>query len=677
MAGLIAEEFSRPDLKNPSIVWFWFTPFSGLVEQTRAAMKAQFQGLRVRDIQTDRYASGTRSGDVFVMTWASVATSNTETRRLRNDGDTSLGMDQLLISLRDLGFRIGVVVDEAHHGFTRAKEAVRFYRDVMRPEFTLLITATPDDRDVEIFKESAEIAELHRITVSRRDAVDAGLIKEGIKSVAYLATEDQREIIDFGLAAMTDAVQAHESIKETLRNEGLDLSPLTLIQVSSSEESVQKAREQLVKLGVSNQNIASYTATEPDDDLVAVANDDSKEFLIFKMAVALGFDAPRAFVLVSMRGAKDTDFGVQVVGRILRVHRSLQGRVVPETLRFGYVFLADASNQSGLTGAAEKINAIKTELATISPYTMVVSLAGSQSVQVVENGQSRIFDLTPNAENYERSRVPHTSFPLDLLLSPPAKVTPAGSTSTSFLGEKKFTIKDNVLRIFQTERLPISTRELVKCIGASIGIDDRVFAAGFRDATEVTRRQEEIFTRDVQVGTIYARLSDEDIARRSQRVLFEPDYLDPRDLNEVLLERVKLECRQRGWIKDQEEVQRALNLMLATFPTLLRRAARECAAKYADAENTEPLPEFVNAAPTIQTSRLNAYGIMPPDLTEDERQFANIMDSDLTGTIEWWVRNVPRKPHSVGIVLPNGLQYFPDFLVKVKRHWMGAGEGDN
>ncbi|MEI2623657.1 MAG: hypothetical protein V9G23_06975 [Giesbergeria sp.] len=34
----------------------------------------------------------------------------------------------------------------------------------------------------------------------------------------------------------------------------------------------------------------------------------SKEVLIFKVAVALGFDAPRAFTLVSMRGAKDTDF---------------------------------------------------------------------------------------------------------------------------------------------------------------------------------------------------------------------------------------------------------------------------------------------------------------------------------------------------------------------------------
>ena len=53
---------------------------------------------------------------------------------------------------------------------------------------------------------------------------------------------------------------------------------------------------------------------EIDHDLRSVAIDERKEVLIFKVTVALGFAAPRAFTLVSMRGAKDTDFGIQVVG---------------------------------------------------------------------------------------------------------------------------------------------------------------------------------------------------------------------------------------------------------------------------------------------------------------------------------------------------------------------------
>ncbi len=57
---------------------------------------------------------------------------------------------------------------------------------------------------------------------------------------------------------------------------------------------------------------------------------------------------------------------------------------------------------------------------------------------------------------------------------------------------------------------------------------------------------------------------------------------------------------------------------------------------------------------------------MPSDLNHDELAFAEMLDSDLSGTVEWWHRNEPRKPWSVGLILPNGAQYFPDFVVKVK-----------
>jgi hypothetical protein len=43
------------------------------------------------------------------------------------------------------------VVDEAHYGFTHETESMRFYHETMKPDFTLLITATPDDANIEQF----------------------------------------------------------------------------------------------------------------------------------------------------------------------------------------------------------------------------------------------------------------------------------------------------------------------------------------------------------------------------------------------------------------------------------------------------------------------------------------------------------------------------------------------
>ena len=686
MAGMIAEEFAR----EAKIVWFWFTPFAGLVDQASIALKKQFGGLRVRDIQGDRLAMGTRSGDVFVCTWAAVAANNEKARRLRCDGDLSLSLDSLIPSLRELGFHIGVVVDEAHHTFSGATEAVRFYTEVVQPEFTLLITATPDDKDVDKFKRTTGIAELHRVTVSRQDAVDAGMIKVGIKSVAYLAPDDQKALVDFPMAALADAKAVHERIKLELKNVGINLMPLMLVQVATSEkdDDVARARENLKLLGFREEAIASYTAKEPSDDLLAVALDETKEVLIFKMAVALGFDAPRAFTLVSMRGAKDTDFGIQVVGRILRVHRRLQGREVPELLRNGYVFLADAENQTGLTGAAGKINAIRTGLSEISPYTMVVNIAGQNQVQIVRNGQSTMLPVEPSpATQHDLSQgsvvgnyVANGSLSgamqnvLDgfVLAMPEAQTEQTRRIAATLSGASRFNLKISGLK-FKTERMPLGTDALLACIGGKIAIGERELNEGRRAKTTVIRREEEIFTRTVIDTKYQARISEAEIARRAQRVLFEPDYLDPRDLHAVLIKRLQSEYEARGFESDERDLELVLDLILVAFPNLIRQAARECAAQYAELMDTSPLPDNIELLSGARTSRLNIYGVMPPDLNRDEISFAEMLDSDLSGTVEWWHRNEPRKPWSIGLILPSGAQYFPDFVVKVNGRALGGG----
>ena len=686
MAGMIAEEFAR----EAKIVWFWFTPFAGLVDQASIALKKQFAGLRVRDIQGDRLAMGTRSGDVFVSTWAAVAANNEKARRLRRDGDLSLSLDSLIPSLRELGFHIGVVVDEAHHTFSGATEAVRFYTEVMQPEFTLLITATPDDKDVDKFKRTTGIAELHRITVSRQDAVDAGMIKVGIKSVAYLAPDDQKALVDFPMAALTDAKAVHERIKQELQNAGINLMPLMLVQVATSEkdDDVARARENLKLLGFREEAIACYTAKEPSDDLLAVALDETKEVLIFKMAVALGFDAPRAFTLVSMRGAKDTDFGIQVVGRILRVHRRLQGREVPELLRNGYVFLADAENQTGLTGAADKINAIRTGLSEISPYTMVVNIAGQNQVQIVRNGQSTMLSIEPNqtaqhdlaqdsgmgvyVANGSLSGAMQNVLDGFVLAMPEAQTEQTRRIAATLSGTSNFPLKIPGLK-FKTERMPLGTNALLACIGRKVAISERELNERRRAKTTVIRREEEIFTRTVTDTKYQARISEAEIARRAQRVLFEPDYLDPRDLHAVLIKRLQSEYEVRGFEYTEHELDLVLDLILVAFPSLIRQAAKECAAQYAELMDTSALPDSIELPSGARTSRLNVCGVMPPDLNRDEIAFAEMLDSDLSGTVEWWHRNEPRKPSSIGLILPSGAQYFPDFVVKVNGRTLGNG----
>ena len=706
MAGLIAEAFASPDHRhNTRIVWFWFTPFANLVEQAKGVLKRDFPGLRVRDLASERVAYSTQSGDVFVTTWASVAARNAETRKLRTSGDLSLALDEFIPGLRQADFRIGVVVDESHHGFTSATEAVRFYRDVMRPDFTLLITATPDDADVEKFRKAAGISELHRHRVSRQDAVDAGLIKDGVQCIAYLAPDNQETLSDIPATALAEGWQTHNTIKKQLAEIGINLTPLMLVQVgnkgNAGTSAIQEAKTRLLELGVPEDVIAWYTADEPNDDLLAVALDESKEVLLFKMAVALGFDAPRAFTVVSMRGTKDTDFGVQVVGRILRVHRRLQSRAIdqslPALLRCGYVFLAEAESQSGLIGAGEKINAIQTELSGISPYTMQVRIAGETQVQVVKNGQTTLLPQPymppvwkPATDSESEPTAAHVHDPWDsgamqtlpgfhLTLPsefPASEQSIPSQPATPLPGNVLYPLRAGVPTRFQTERLPLSTDELLKGIGAHLNLSAEVLLAGRRQSIKVIRKTvTDIFNDPHEVvDTVQAKLSSAQLARRAQRVLTDAQYYNPRDLEEMLLARLRLEYNDHQGIGlSDDELRRALNLILAIYPRLVRDAARASAALNKEIIETAPLPEHLEMAAGTPRSRLNVYGVMLPDLNETERKFAELLDADTTGTVLWWHRNEPRKPWSIGIVLPDGDRYFPDFAVGVKDRLRGSG----
>ena len=101
----------------------------------------------------------------------------------------------------------------------------------------------------------------------------------------------------------------------------------------------------------------------------------------------------------------------------------------------------------------------------------------------------------------------------------------------------------------------------------------------------------------------------------------------------------------------------------------MRDAARVCSANFKQLADAAVLPEFVDAPDCVERSRLNVYGVMPQDLNDTERRFARMLDVDTSSTVAWWYRNEPRKPWSVGIVMPGGERYFPDFIVGVNgRH---------
>jgi superfamily II DNA or RNA helicase len=693
IAGHIVEKFSALE----SVVWFWFAPFKGVTGQTASSLRAELPGLRLRELAEDRQAADSRSGDVFVTTWQTVATKVKDSRNVHRPGESNLTIEELIAALRQKKLRIGVVVDEAHHGFfsTGAEtQAMKFFRETLQPEYTVLVTATPDDADITKFEKSLGLSKLNRTTINRQEPVDEGLIKEGIKCVAYFAPPGQETLVDYEDVALREGVALHRKWKAELKKLGVDLTPLMLVQVDSKDKSVERAKERLLALGFTETQIAIHTAEEPDSGLLALANDEAREVLVFKMAVALGFDAPRASTLVSMRAARDEDFGVQLVGRILRVHRKLQGRAraktLPEILRYGYVFLADAEAQTGLDLAGQRINKLQTEYAKVSPTTAVTMLGGKPHVQVVgADGQIRLIPLTPPAswpvseatgESVARPDGDYSGFALELLTGgyAPQDLLPAEFKPTLPVGNApvirtsrgySYAIRPDVPRRFKTQVVSpdneVTEEDCAQKFMLSSGEILRAIAA----KVQVQRRTLEVFTHQIEMDFTNAVMDADHAAKIAFKVLTKNESFDARELRRSLLRKLKATLKELALDQadDDEQVGHMLNVILCARPELLYQAQKVALATHCQVEQTEEgLPAALENDSPLPTSRLNVYRIMPPGLNSWERPFAELLDHDSQKIVRWWHRNPPLKPWSVSVVLDDGRNFYPDFVIGIE-----------
>jgi type III restriction enzyme len=448
--------------------------------------------------------------------------------------------------------------------------------------------------------------------------------------------------------------------------------------------------ERLLKLGFQKEQVAVHTANEPDADILALADDEEREVLVFKMSVALGFDAPRAFVLCSMRAARDEDFGVQLVGRILRVHRTLQAkaakRQLPEDLRYGYVFLADPTLQTGIDLAGQRINRIRTEYAKVSQSTAVVNVNGRSMVQVVDfGGQFSLFPQStsgrsmndaeqPREELGKPDRYDASDFDLGGFFGQPpnehGESESGGGKGSRSEASRRFSyaLRDDAPRFFQTQELSDDVTATEEDCAQRFLISTRALFEAIRSRVKVERKTLDVFTGQMQFDLMGAELEPSEIERRALRALQHSPVFDPRELRRCLLDKVEAVLREEFLeeANDPQAVRRMLDTLLALHPEMLYEAQRSALAKHAMILPAAPLPVIWESDEALPSSNRNLYGIMPADLNSWEQNFAQVLDHDQSGSVTWWHRNQPHKSWAVNVLLPDGRGFFPDFLVGVK-----------
>ncbi len=359
---LEAVSAARPTL------WLWFVPFVNLVQQTEDALAANCAGLVPVMLARGRNQDA-RAGMVLLSTAQGVARAvDRKTGYNSNADDDTRTLAAFVARARVQGLSIGLVVDEAHIGLDKTTEFGKFAH-WLNSDFLIMATATPKDERLLEFLQQAGKSAFESFAASRDEVVNARLNKRYIEAVVYDLRQSVQTVADLKRTVLRQAWKRSQRIKRQLQAAGVKLTPLLLVQVANGGKTVEEAEQDLIKLcGVHPSLIGKHSSDDPDPVLMAaIANDSSKEVLIFKQSAGTGFDAPRAFVLASIKSVNDADFAMQFIGRVMRVSRPIREAfakpmTIPADLDTAFVYLADAEAQRGYEAAVQASSAVKSQL---------------------------------------------------------------------------------------------------------------------------------------------------------------------------------------------------------------------------------------------------------------------------------------------------------------------------
>ncbi len=338
MASYIERLVDELQLKpgyNSNVAFVWLAPNTLHIQSYHALQNLYSDTQKLNCIDLDNLGSNPilNAKDLLFLNWSSIHSAKNIWRK---DNETNTNLETLIENTQANDTSIVLIIDEAHLSAFSGKQAIAV-RNLIEADVEVLVTATAHN---------IQRPQLS-VFVPRQKVVEQELIKKGIRLNIGLNPEEQNgENVHMHL--LRKAFQKKEELKALYAQELGEnkVNPLLLIQLPSDNVSLssedKSIRDTLVGLlnteyNVTTQNgrLAIWLSGEKDKDGIEDINA-MQDVMIFKQAVAQGWDCPRAAVLVSYRTVNSPSFGIQTVGRILRMpHRK---HYQNDDLNYGYVY---------------------------------------------------------------------------------------------------------------------------------------------------------------------------------------------------------------------------------------------------------------------------------------------------------------------------------------------------
>lgn len=326
----------RPDAPFAEVAYIWIAP-NKLHEQSYFKMKNYFtENCALRPViydELDHSADGyIKPGEILFVNWESI---NKDKNIMVKETENSASLYDITRRTQDdNGIPIVLVIDEEHmFAGKNAKKSEKVLATI-QPKVEIRVSATPNPRMCQL------------VEVPREKVIEEEMIKENIVLNPALDFKDPHGSLNQHLIWL--ALQKREELAKVYNDLGVKINPLLLIQLPNDSSENMSADDTKIKdeviatldaygINTTNGKLAIWLSGEKTDNLDVIDRpNDPTEVLLFKQAIALGWDCPRAAVLLIFRKIESFQFSAQTVGRILRMPE--QKYYTDQRLNQGYVY---------------------------------------------------------------------------------------------------------------------------------------------------------------------------------------------------------------------------------------------------------------------------------------------------------------------------------------------------
>ncbi len=337
MAEFLKQMVDDAEIKTP-LAFIWTAPRK-LHTQSKEKLVKYFDTTRAIECSDFEELTDKQIGEneILFLNWESINKKDKNTIVKENEKEFYLG--KIVENTKDEGREIVLVIDESHHHAT--SEISQSLITDIGPRLTIEVSATP------VIQDPDEI-----VSVPLEDVKLEGMIKKSVLLNPNFKNVLSGDNVTSALADGTDMMVLEEALKKraelakAYQDAGININPLLLIQLPDRKTQQEDLiKDEIIRhlkdrhgMTTENGRLAIYLSEEKENLENISKSDQETEVLIFKQAIALGWDCPRAQVLVLFRDWKSLTFSVQTVGRIMRMPDPDTGHYENEILNFGYVY---------------------------------------------------------------------------------------------------------------------------------------------------------------------------------------------------------------------------------------------------------------------------------------------------------------------------------------------------